>query len=302
MYVAKERGKDTAVTYHPDLRTGIDERRELRDQLELAIERGELRLHYQPILSLSDDTTVGAEALVRWEHPTRGPLGPERFIPLAEESGLVQSLGAWVLHTACHDLAAWRQRDLVDERFQLHVNLSVHQLSGDRLVADVEQALARFGIPPGHLVVEVTETALADDPDLAEVTLRQLHRLGVSVAIDDFGTGYASFTYLRRFPVDVVKIDRSFINDVAAGPEEAALARAIVQLAGSLGMATVAEGIEHEPARRLLATWGCTQAQGWLWSPALPTDELEAWLASRPGPRHPGPGTPVSAPAPAPQV
>jgi diguanylate cyclase (GGDEF)-like protein len=301
MYVAKERGKDTAVTYHPELRAGIDERRELRDELELAIEQGELRLHYQPILSLADDTTIGAEALVRWEHPTRGLLGPDRFVPLAEQSGLVQPLGTWVLHTACRDLATWRRTGLVDEHFQLHVNLSVQQLSGDHLVADVEQALARFEIPPGHLVVEVTETALADDPDLAEVTLRQLHRLGVSVAIDDFGTGYASFTYLRRFPVDVVKIDRSFINDVAVGPEEAALARAIVQLAGSLGMATVAEGIENEPARRLLATWGCSQAQGWLWSPALPAHELEDWLAPGPTPHRHTPGATMPASAPAPQ-
>ena len=278
MYAAKDRGKNIAVTFHVDMRTSVDERRELRDELEVAINRDELRLHYQPVLSLADESTVGVEALVRWQHPTRGLLGPDRFIPLAEEGGLISALGDWVLATACRDLADWKTAGLVDECFQLHVNLSVRQLADDNLVGDIERALAHRRIAPTQLVVEVTETTLADNPDLAEAILRRLHRLGVGVAIDDFGTGYASFTYLRRFPVDIVKIDRSFVSDVANGPEPAALAKAIVRLAGSLGMTTVAEGIEDDEVRDLLASWGCDQAQGWLWAPALPCPELESYL------------------------
>lgn len=278
MYAAKGRGKNLAVAFHEDMRTSVDERRELRDELEVAIDRDELRLHYQPVLALGDERVVGVEALVRWQHPTRGTVGPDRFIPLAEEAGLITPLGRWVLAAACRDLARWRDAGLVDATFQLNVNLSVRQLADERLIDDIRRVLDDHQLPATQLVVEVTETVLADDPDLAERILRQLHELGVGVAIDDFGTGYASFTYLRRFPVDIVKIDRSFVADVAAGPESAGLARAIVRLAGSLELTTVAEGIEDDAVRTLLQAWGCDHAQGWLWSPALPAADLERWL------------------------
>jgi diguanylate cyclase (GGDEF)-like protein len=278
MYAAKHGGKDTAVLYSAELRTAADERRQLLGDLEVGIDRGELRVHYQPVMSLSGGGAIGVEALVRWQHPVHGLLTPDRFVPLAEESGLISALGRQVLATACRDLASWVARGSVDGTFQMHVNLSAHQLAEAGLAASVESALTRSGLQPGQLVLEITETALARNPEVAEEMLREIHRLGIGVAIDDFGTGYASFTYLQRFPVDIVKIDRSFIRDVADGPEEAALACAIVRLAHGLGMATVAEGVEGEAARRLLAEWGCDQAQGWLWSPALPAAELIAWL------------------------
>lgn len=290
MYEAKAHGKNTAVTFHPGMRVELDERRALRDELETAIADGQLRVHYQPILSLGEEATTGVEALVRWQHPTRGLVDPEVFIALAEESGLILPLGRWVLHAACRHLAGWKAAGLVGDGFQLHVNLSVRQLTGDQLLSDVEAALAATGLTPADLALEVTETALAENPELAETTLRQLHGLGVAVAIDDFGTGYASFTYLRRFPVDIVKIDRTFVADITHGPEEAALARAIVRLANSLGMGTVAEGVETEAHRELLTEWGCSLAQGWLWAPALPAVELEHWLVNRVPGLHRGGG------------
>jgi diguanylate cyclase (GGDEF)-like protein/PAS domain S-box-containing protein len=278
MYSGKASGKDAIVVFDAALREQVGERRRLKDDLEKGIARDELRLHYQPVLALATQEVIGVEALVRWQHPDRGLLFPDRFIPIAEESGLVNALGSWVLLTALRDLAAWAERGLVDAGFQMHVNLSAHQLGDPNLVADVRTALQVLGVDPSHLVLEITETALTANPDLAEQTLVQLRGLGIAIAIDDFGTGYASFTYLRRFPVSIVKIDRSFVTDVATGPEESALARAIVRLAQSLGMATVAEGIEDEPARRLLERWGCDHGQGWLWAKAAPADEFVAWL------------------------
>jgi diguanylate cyclase (GGDEF)-like protein len=287
MYAAKELGKNVAVTFHAGLRVDADDRRELQDGLEASIERDELRLLYQPIVSLADGATVGVEALVRWQHPTRGLLVPDQFIPLAEESGLVVPLGRWVLATACRDLARWKARGFVDERFKVNVNLSVCQLADKGVVADVEDALETFSLDPAHLVVEVTETALADNPDLAEETLWRLHRLGVGVAIDDFGTGYASFTYLRRFPVDIIKIDHDFVTDITEGHEQTAIAHAITRLARSLRMTTVAEGVESAEQRALLTDLDCDQAQGWLWSPALRGDQLESWVAGTAGVRDP---------------
>jgi diguanylate cyclase (GGDEF)-like protein len=278
MYAAKDAGKDALVVFDTSLRTASDEARQLRTDLEAGIERDELRLHYQPLMTLAGEKAIGAEALVRWAHPTRGLLPPDRFIPIAEETGQILPLGRWVLRTACEDLATWVARGLVDDDFQLHVNLSADQLAQAGLVSDVEVILAAAGVEPRQLVFEITETALACEPDLAERTLRQLHRLGFGIAIDDFGTGYASFSYLRRFPTDIVKIDRSFVADVTKGPEDSALAHAIVRLASNLGMLTVAEGVEQEPTRQLLETWGCQRAQGWLWAPALPARELVRWL------------------------
>jgi diguanylate cyclase (GGDEF)-like protein len=278
MYAGKAAGKDATVVFDAALREQVEEHRTLRDDLEIGIARDELRLHYQPVLALATQDVIGVEALVRWQHPGRGLLFPDHFIPIAEESGLVDALGSWVLLTALRDLAAWVERGVVGSTFQMHVNLSAHQLCDPNLVADVRTALQVLGVDPSHLVLEITETALTANPDLAEQTLFQLRGLGIAIAIDDFGTGYASFTYLRRFPVSIVKIDRSFVTDVATGPEESALARAIVRLAQSLGLTTVAEGIEDEASRVLLERWGCDHGQGWLWAKALPADDLVTWL------------------------
>ncbi|MEX2504179.1 MAG: EAL domain-containing protein [Egicoccus sp.] len=278
MYAGKASGKDAIVLFDAALREQIEERRALKDDLEHGIARDELRLHYQPVLALATQDVIGVEALVRWQHPDRGLLFPDRFIPIAEESGLVDALGNWVLLTALHDLAGWLAQGVAGPGFQMHVNLSAHQLADPGLVSDVRVVLQSLGVDPAHLVLEITETALTASPELAEETLRQLRGLGIEIAIDDFGTGYASFTYLRRFPVGIVKIDRSFVTDVAEGPEESALARAIVRLAQSLGMTTVAEGIADESSRLLLERWGCDHGQGWLWARALPADDLVAWL------------------------
>ncbi|GGI03317.1 putative bifunctional diguanylate cyclase/phosphodiesterase [Egicoccus halophilus] len=293
MYAAKEAGKGTVVVFDRELRVAAEEHLLLRGDLEVGIGRDELRLHYQPVVAVADGHPIGAEALVRWEHPHRGLLYPDAFVPIAERSGLVGELGRWVLRAACREVAGWIAEGTVDRRFQVHVNLSAHELAGPDLVGEVERALTDAGLDPAQLVIEITETALASNPEIAEQTLRALHRLGIGIAIDDFGTGYASFTYLRRFPVDIVKIDRSFVTDVTDGPEQAALAQAIVRLASSLCLSTVAEGVERPETRELLAGWGCEHGQGWLWSKAVPGADFVTWMRRHRAPEPPLVAVPV---------
>jgi diguanylate cyclase (GGDEF)-like protein/PAS domain S-box-containing protein len=279
MYVAKAGGKDGVASFQSTMRRAAVERRALHAQLAGAIERDELLLHFQPILDLRRGVPIGLEALVRWIHPEQGLIPPDRFIPLAEETGLIVGIGRWVLREACRQLAVWRTDGRVADDLHISVNLSARQLLDVDLVAEVTAALADTGTPPCHLVLEVTETALMEEPERAGEALTALSAIGVQVAIDDFGTGYSSFAYLQRFPVDVLKVDRSFVQAATSGDDQASLAQAIVALATTLGIETVAEGVEEEIHRDLLASWGCGFGQGWLWAPALPAAEVPGWLA-----------------------
>ena len=247
----------------------------------------ELRVEYQPIVALDDERIVGAEALVRWAHPTRGLTSPAHFIPLAEATGLVVPLGRWVLRTACRQAAEWqRATDSMDGASgsaapYVSVNLSGRQLEDASLVDEVAAALADAGLEPERLLLEITESVLMQRADAALRTLHALRALGVRLAIDDFGTGYSSLAYLRRFPVDVLKIDKAFIDGVARDASDAALARGIVGLASTLGLHCVAEGIEQAAQATRLREAGCGYGQGFLFARPLAAHAVTALIAPR---------------------
>ncbi|MCW2607897.1 MAG: hypothetical protein JWO60_2590, partial [Frankiales bacterium] len=251
---------------------------------------GELRLHLQPVVQI-DGPVVGAEALVRWQHPERGLLPPSEFIPLAESSGLVVELGEWVLREACAHAARWQAAGL---DYEVGVNLSPHQLAGGRIVDVVRDVLATTGATPERLVLEVTESALMDDPDAADV-LQVLRDLGVRLALDDFGTGYSSLTYLKRFPVDAIKVDRSFVSGLGRDADDEAIVASVVSLARAIGKSVVAEGVETVTQLDVLRSLGVDRAQGFLWSPGLPAEQLDRWLALQA--RQPASPQPQPAPA-----
>ena len=261
------------------------------DALARAVDGGELRLHVQPVLRL-DGTVTGGEVLVRWQHPHRGLLLPAEFIPLAERSGLVVALGDQVLEGACRQLAAWAVRGMP---LVLSVNLSPLQIVRPGFAERVAELLAETGAAPERLVLEVTESALMDDDGAPDV-LRALSALGVRIALDDFGTGYSSLTYLKRFPVDLIKIDRSFVAGLGRDPDDEAIVASVVSLARAVGKRVVAEGVETAGQLEVLRELGVDSAQGHLWSAALPVPELET-LAGGPragrvrgaGPARPSP-------------
>jgi diguanylate cyclase (GGDEF)-like protein len=280
MYRAKQRGRGGYELFAPAMHADVLERLELEADLRRALTEPdlELRVVYQPIVALEDDRIVGYEALVRWAHPTRGTMAPAQFIPLAEATGLVIPLGLWVLRTACRQAAAWPRRG--DDTPYLSVNLSGRQLEDAELVADVATVMADVGLEPSRLLLEITESTLMQRADTALTTLRQLKTLGVQIAIDDFGTGYSSLAYLQRFPVDVLKIDKAFIDGVARGGSDAALARAIVGLAATLGLRCIAEGIERPEQAAELRAAGCGYGQGRHFAGVLGAQEVSARMAA----------------------
>jgi EAL domain-containing protein (putative c-di-GMP-specific phosphodiesterase class I) len=244
--------------------------------LRHAVSRGELRVQYQPIFRCSDGAITGAEALVRWQHPQRGLIGPQEFIEAAEDSGAINDIGAWVLNESCRQAAQWAPLALPG--FSVAVNLSSKQLSDPTLVTMVAETIDRHRIDPNLIALELTESALMHDPEMATAVLRRLSDLGVWISIDDFGTGYSSLAYLQRFPVDVLKIDRSFIARILDTPQTTALVHGIVDLAHALGLLTVAEGIEHEEQRRAVSRAGCDSYQGFLSVKPLDVDDFTARL------------------------
>jgi diguanylate cyclase (GGDEF)-like protein/PAS domain S-box-containing protein len=246
-------------------------------ELRRAIAGDQLRLHFQPVLSVSDGTFLGAEGLVRWAHPDRGLLPPAAFVPLAESSGLVVELGAWVLGAAVRQASAWHAAGLP---YVVGANLSPRQLVGGELVDLVQQLLRDSGLPPERLVLEVTESAVIDDPGAPDV-LTALSDLGVRLSLDDFGTGYSSLTYLKRFPVHSIKIDRSFVSGLGRDSDDEAIVASVVSLARAIGKRVVAEGVETAQQAAALRALDVDSAQGFLWSPALPSGSLDSWLAAR---------------------
>jgi EAL domain-containing protein (putative c-di-GMP-specific phosphodiesterase class I) len=236
-----------------------------------------LRVHYQPVVDLHSGRPVALEALLRWEHPVRGLVPPDEFIPLAEETGLIVAFGRWVRQQACAQVARWREELPGGEDLGVAVNLSPVELTSPTLVSHVAEVLSRTGLPPAALTLEVTETGMVGKGSVADATLRALAALGVVLAIDDFGTGYASMQQLRGHPGDQLKIDRSFVAEMLTDPESAVIVASSVALADSLGFETVGEGVETEAQRSALRSLGCRLGQGYLWSRPLPAAELTEW-------------------------
>ncbi|HSO95474.1 MAG TPA: EAL domain-containing protein [Acidimicrobiia bacterium] len=272
MYRAKERGRGCCEIFDEAMRARAQDRHEIENTLHRAVSREELRVFYQPVISLTDGACVGVEALVRWQHPDRGLLAPRDFIPLAEETGLVVPMGHWVLHAAVTQAADWRRVQRDPGRFRLSVNLSGRQLQDPGLADGVEDLLDTVGLDPQALCVEITESVLMDDADAG--ALKALKAIGVRVSVDDFGTGYSSLGYLRRFPVDEVKIDRSFVARLGTDPADAAIVAAVVSLGHALGVEVVGEGVETESQLHELRALGADAAQGFYFSPPQPAADL----------------------------
>ncbi|CCH89177.1 Diguanylate cyclase/phosphodiesterase with PAS/PAC sensor(S) [Modestobacter italicus] len=278
MYRAKAAGRNGWAVHDPTTGDPSAGRLRLLGELRHGIEAGQLRLHYQPRINLSSNQIEGVEALVRWQHPTAGLLPPAAFIDVAEDSGLVRELGDWVLNEAIAQAVQWLTAGHTGAPVTMAVNLSARQLGDPRLIDRVAAVLGRHGLPPQLLVLEITETALMHDPDTVLDTLRALKALGVSLAVDDFGTGYSSFTYLKRFPVDELKIDRSFVAGLGTDTSDSAIVASCINLAHAIGLHAVAEGVETSTQRTALLKLGCDLAQGYHWSPGLPAEDLTSWL------------------------
>jgi diguanylate cyclase (GGDEF)-like protein/PAS domain S-box-containing protein len=264
MYAAKRQGRNAYAVFDPAMYASVLNEAQLRRELEQALADEQFVVHYQPVVDLPTQRLTGVEALVRWQHPERGLLGPQTFIDNTEESGLIVPLGGWVLREACHQLAVWQRAAPAADGLRMNVNLSARQFQHAGLVDDVRRAVEDAGIDPGLLTLEITESMLLQDIDAATETLHALRRLGVQLAIDDFGTGYSSLNYLKRLPVDVLKIDRAFISQVATDPDDKALVDAVVSLGQALRLQTVAEGIETDDQWAMLRRLGCDYGQGFL--------------------------------------
>jgi len=278
MYEAKAAGKNTYAVYNRGMADETFMRLQLHTELRQAIERAQLVLHYQPIVDLAQARVIGVEALVRWRHPERGVLAPGAFIDVAERTGLIADIGAWVLEAAARQQAAWA-RDGMGHLF-IAVNASGRQFRRGLLLDQVRTALDRSGADPRRIQVEITEHTLVEDVAANVRTLAALRELGVQIAIDDFGTGLSSLAYLKRLPIDKLKIDRSFVRDLPAATEDAAIVAAILSMARALGLQVVAEGIETAPQRDLLRSLGAGHGQGYLFSRPVPAEELPAAIAA----------------------
>ena len=282
LYQAKAGGRGTTRFYSDALNDLVRRRHVMEHALRRALDRGGLRIVYQPIFAANDLSIVGAEALLRWTDPELGVVAPAEFVAVAEHSGLIIPLGDAVLRTASEQLAQWKHEG---HRLRMSVNLSAHQIDEEGLRQLVSRALWDTGLDPCDLELEITESALMRDEQVAERTFSALKRIGVGVSLDDFGTGYSSLNYLKRFPVDTVKIDRSFIRDLVIDPDDAAIVSAILAIARQLGLNVVAEGVETEEQRVFLTERMCPQLQGFLLSPPLTADEFGALLRNGLAPR-----------------
>jgi diguanylate cyclase (GGDEF)-like protein len=276
MYRAKELGRNRYEFFTPEMNHRVESQLMLEGALQRALKAREFVLYYQPRVSNATRQVVGVEALLRWRHPERGLVSPLEFIPLLEETGLIVPVGTWVLETACRQAREWHDRGL---QLAMSVNISARQFRSDLLVATVAEALRSSGLPPRFLEVELTESLLVDNAENALNVMSRLKALGVMVSIDDFGTGYSSLGYLRRFPIDLLKVDRTFIQDLASNPKDAAIVDAISALAKSLGIGLVAEGVEDAHQAEFMRARYCTELQGFLFSRPLPAEELPGAIA-----------------------
>ncbi len=276
---AKRAGSRVAVRYASAMSARSLERLEVEHELRRVVERGELELHYQPQLEIGGGRLIGVEALVRWRHPVKGMISPAEFIPIAEETGAIGDIGAWVLATACAQNRQWQEAGLPP--IVMAVNISPRQFADPELPKTVLRALRASGLAPEWLELEVTEGAAMHDVDTAIATLHAFKAIGVRLSIDDFGTGYSSLAYLKRFPIDKLKVDQSFIRNMTEDPSDAAIARSVITLGHSLGLTVIAEGVETEAHLRLLGEYGCDEFQGYLFSRPKPAAELRVMLDAR---------------------
>jgi diguanylate cyclase (GGDEF)-like protein len=282
MHRAKALGKARTEVYHPDLHGRARNLFQLEGELRRAIDANQLALHYQPLLDLSTGAVIGFEALARWPHETRGMVSPAEFIPIAEETGLVVPLGRWALRAACRQLRVWRDTfgDAAKD-LSMAVNVSSIQFARDSLVDVVTEALVDNGLPGAVLTLELTESAIVENPERTKAILQQLKGLDVEIAIDDFGTGYSSLAHLQRFPIDKIKLDRTFINQMTESPSNRKLTEALLMLARSLDKSVVAEGIETDHQRQMLKDLKCQFGQGFLFSKPLDTETASEFLRAR---------------------
>jgi EAL domain-containing protein (putative c-di-GMP-specific phosphodiesterase class I) len=276
MYRAKEMGRDSVQFFLPSMNARAHERLALEGALRHALLQDEFELYYQPQIALDSGAVVGLEALIRWRHPILGLVLPDRFIALAEDTGLIVPIGAWVLRTACRQNRAWQGAG--HGPLRIAVNLSARQFAEPGLVRDIALVLEETGLAPGSLEIEITESLVMNDVEGAVRIMDELKRMGVKLSMDDFGTGYSSLSYLRRFPVDVLKIDRSFVRDVASSADDAALVSAIIELARGLRMRVIAEGVETEAQLDYLKRRGCDEVQGHVYARAAPWAVVEALM------------------------
>jgi EAL domain-containing protein (putative c-di-GMP-specific phosphodiesterase class I) len=271
MYHAKDHGRNNVQYFTPAMNTAASERLGLENDLHQALRTGQLHLHYQPQVSARDGRCIGIEALARWRHPVLGDIPPLKFIPIAEESGLIEALGSWVLEEACRQLSAWRAEGVAGLR--MAVNLSAQQLRSLDLVQSVDAALKRHGLKGSDLELEITESVAMENPERAIGQLQALRNLGIQLAIDDFGTGYSSLAYLKRLPIQVLKLDRTFVRDIETDPSDAEISAATLALAHNLGLKVIGEGVETEAQRDYLIAHQCDFLQGFLFSKPLPADD-----------------------------
>ena len=284
MYTAKRAGGNTYALFESRMNEGLQEQLSLQQDLRHALERGELQLHYQPKIDARLGRLQGVEALLRWHHPTRGMVGPNVFIPIAERFGLINGLGNWVIEESCRQMRVWADEGL---SMNVAINLSVHQLRTEELVPRIESALARYQVMPSQLLCEITESVAMEDIESTQRAFEALSRIGVYLSIDDFGTGYSSLSYLRQLPARQLKIDRSFVADIEVRPDARAIVGAVIQLAHQLGLRVVAEGVETEGQRDILLVLQCDELQGYLLARPMAVEALDDWLQKQPSDEPP---------------
>lgn len=287
MYASKAEGQNRLHRFEPALLLMRRMRSQLVDDLRAAIKNDGLMLHYQPVVELATGRLEGVEALVRWNHPTRGFIMPDEFIPLAEEAGLISELGLWVLRTAVYQIRAWIDASMVDSRFSVRINISATDLQSLQFIEDVRQVLKETGVRPEQVVLELTEVAIVKGNELDRYSLAGLRGLGVGIEIDDFGTGYSSISYLRRLPVDRVKVDRSLISGLGTDPSQPELVAAVLQLVRACGLEAVWEGVETAEQAEILRGLGCLSAQGYYFSRPVPPAQIPLLLADQPESANP---------------
>jgi Amt family ammonium transporter len=284
MYAAKAKGRGRIVVFDDTMRLAVTQRLALETELRQAIINDEFVLHYQPIIDTCTGLPSCMEALVRWQHPTRGLLPPAEFIPLAEENGSIVEIGRWVLGRASSDLARWQRDPAVAGPMRVCVNVSARQLHDDRFIGDVVDALTAHRIEPGTLTIEVTESALLDESMAPSTTLQQIRDLGIPILLDDFGTGYSSLGYIQRFPIDGIKLDRSFVAELGADDTSAAIVEAILMMSGALRLYVVAEGVETASQIETLVSLGCRYLQGFAYARPMPSNAVLEYLTATEAP------------------
>jgi predicted signal transduction protein with EAL and GGDEF domain len=272
MYAAKRRGRGAIATFTPEMRLRAVERMTLETALHHALEDGQLSLHYQPIIYLADQSLIAFEALIRWTHPSRGMIPPDEFIPIAEDSGLILPIGEWVIDTACQEAARWNAQRPDERPIGVSINISGWQLGDSDLPGSIERSCERSGVPASQIALELTETVLLASTQAAATGLDALRSIGVEVWLDDFGTGYSSLANIRRFPLTGIKLDRSFIADIATSTRDRDIIRAVTAMATALELPVTAEGIERPDHDAILRDLGCLRGQGYHYSRPMPAD------------------------------